>query len=120
MTLLQDEELPEGFNYPGALKRLVNRQLTQLEPWWVFDASVARERMKGLSQRYPDRQLIPFAKREDNDDVACFDQESPGTVVVLHDFASDAWDHRRVFNDFYAWLRGAIDDMIEFDRLEDE
>jgi hypothetical protein len=120
MTLLQESELPEGFTYPRALTRLVERQLTRLEPWWIFDASVARERMKGFTQRYPGKHLVPFAKREDNDDVACFDHESPGSVIVVHDFASDAWDRRRVFDDFYAWLRQAVNDMIEFDRLEDD
>jgi hypothetical protein len=120
MKLLQNEDLPEGFSYPGALKRLVERELTHLEPWWVCDASVARDRMKGFARRYPGKLLVPFAKREDNDDVACFDQASPGSVVVLHDFASDAWDRRRVFGDFYSWLRQAVEDMIAFDRLEDE
>lgn len=120
MDLLHQEELPVGFKFPGALKRLVDRELTRLEPWWILGAAVARDRMKGLGQRYPGRSLVPFAKREDCDDVACFDPESPGTVVVLHDFASDAWDRRRVFDDFYAWLRHAVEDMIESDRLEDE
>jgi hypothetical protein len=41
-------------------------------------------------------------------------------VIVLHDFAVDAWDRRRVLEDFYAWLRQAVDDMIELDRLADD
>lgn len=120
MELLRQEELPDGFRYPGGFKRLVERKLTHLEPWWVFEAAVARDLMRGLAQRYPDQPLVPFAKREDRDDVACFVHESATTVVVLHDFASNAWDRRRVFNDFYAWLQQAVADMIEFDRLEDE
>ncbi len=120
MPLLPDDELPKGFSYPGALHRLVDRQLLHFEPWWIFDASLVRDRMRGLAQRYPGRRLIPFAKREDNDDLACFDQDSPGSVLVLHDFASDAWKRRRVYEDFYAWLRQAVEDMIEFDQLEED
>lgn len=118
MTLLAQEELPDGFAYPGALRRLVERQLTRLEPWWVFDASVARTLMQGLRGRFPDHPLVPFAKREDNDDIACFDHANPGTVIVFHDFASDAWERRRIWPDFYGWLRQAVEDLIEFDQLE--
>jgi hypothetical protein len=117
MFFLDEHELPNGFRYPGAFRRLVDRQLTRLEPWWVFDVSLARGLIRSLEQRYPGRQLVPFAKREDNDDVACFDG---GRVVVLHDYASDAWERRRSFEDLYAWLRRAVEDMIELDRLEDD
>lgn len=106
-------------SYPPAFERLVERQLTRIEPWWIFDASIARDRMKGLAERYPGTHLLPFAKREDNDDVACFELESPVKVVIVHDFASDGWKRREVLDDLYAWLRRAIDDMIEFDSLED-
>jgi hypothetical protein len=116
MTPPSNDGLPE---MPGALRRLIERQLTRLEPWWVFDELRARERKEGLAARYPGTSLVPFARREDNDDVACFDLDNPGIVVVLHDFAKDAWDRRRVYDDFYAWLRQAVEDMIEFDRLEE-
>lgn len=117
--LIPDDELPEGFSYPGGLRRLVERQLTHLQPWWVFDATLAVPLMKDIAQRYPGRRLIPFAKRGDTDDVACFVQDPRGAVVIIHDFASDAWERRRIFEDFYAWLRRAVEDMIEFDILED-
>jgi hypothetical protein len=119
MKILNDDELPAGMRYPGALRRLVERQLTRLEPWWVFDATMARERMKGLAERYPGQHLVPFAKREDNDDVACFEPASPGRVIIIHDFASEGWERRQVFEDFYAWLRHAVEDMIEFDSNEE-
>ena len=76
--------------------------------------------MKGLVERYPGQRLVPFAKREDKDDLAVFDAQRPSKVVVLHDFASDAWERRREYESFYAWLRKAVDDMIEYDSYEDE
>jgi hypothetical protein len=119
MQLLAPHELPRGMVYPLAFERLVERQLTNFEPWWIFDASLARERMKGLAERYPGTLLVPFAKREDNDDVACFDARQPGKVVILHDFSSDGWERRVEFASFYDWLRRALEDMIEFDSMED-
>jgi hypothetical protein len=63
--------------------------------------------------------MLPFARRGDNDDVAVFDAQSPNEVVVLHDFSSNGWERRRVLGSFYAWIRRAVDDMIEFDSTED-
>lgn len=119
INLLNDEELPPGVRYPAALRRLVARGLQNLEPWYVFDASQARERMHGLGRRFPTRTLLPFARREDNDDVACFDSQMPDEVVIVHDFSSQGWEQREVLPSFYSWVRKAVDDMIEFDSMED-
>jgi len=91
-----------------------------MEPWFVFDASEAIKKMNGLRERYPGRCLLPFAKREDNDDVACFDRAYPGKAMIAHDFASPGWEHHSTLDSFYAWVRKAVEDMIEFDSLEDE
>jgi len=47
--------------------------------------------MRGLQERYPGRMLVAFARREDNDDVACWEAGGGGKVIVIHDFASDGW-----------------------------
>ncbi|MBP0457920.1 hypothetical protein [Streptomyces montanisoli] len=110
--LLRTVELPEGFAYPAEFVRVVGLGLTHLEPWWIFDGSLLRRRATGLSERYPERRPVPFARREDNDDVACWDLEG-GDVAVIHDFASPGWEQRRTFPDFNAWLRQAVEDLIE-------
>jgi hypothetical protein len=61
----------------------------------------------------PQRVLVPFAKRQDNDDVACWDVPT-GKVAVIHDSADPGWEARGEFSGFYAWLRQALDDLIEF------
>ena len=119
MKLLNPHELPKGMLYPPAFIRLVKRQIVNLEPWWILDAGFARGYMEGLAQRYPATHLVPFAKRGDNDDVACFELESPGNVVIVHDFSSSGWERREVFDDVHGWLRRAVEDMIEFDSMED-
>jgi hypothetical protein len=111
-NLLTIAELPDGFDYPAEFIRVVELGLTNLEPWWIFDGDQLWSRTEGLRERYPDRKLVPFARREDNDDVACWDL-AVGDVVIVHDFASAGREQRARFPDFYSWLRKAIDDLIE-------
>jgi hypothetical protein len=112
--LLSIDDLPEGFEYPREFIRVVELGLTNLEPWWIVQGQLLRDRFLGLRNRYPDRLLVPFAVRQDNDDVACWDIDQ-GNVAVVHDFASPGFERREEFAGFYDWLRHAIQDLIEFD-----
>lgn len=73
-----------------------------------------RSRFIGLRERYRERSLVPFAVRQDNDDVACWDTIA-GNVTIVHVFASPGYEQRSEFGDFYAWFRQAIEDFIEFE-----
>lgn len=112
--LLSPRDLPDDFSYPQEFIRVVELGLTNLEPWWILTGDLLRARYAGLAKRYPKRILVPFARRQDNDDVACWDLPS-GSVVVIHDFASPGSEARIEFRDFYAWLRQAVEDLIEFE-----
>lgn len=68
--LLQKNELPEWFEYTAPFKRIVDYGLVYFEPWSILECRGLKECFEGLQQRYPVRQLIPFARSEDNDDVA--------------------------------------------------
>ena len=111
--LLPIEGLPEGFEYPPEFVRVVELGLTNIEPWWIIEGERLRNRAIGLRERYRQRSLVPFAIRQDNDDVACWDMGA-GNVAIVHDFASPGYEQRAEFPDFYAWFRQAIDDFIEF------
>jgi hypothetical protein len=112
--LLSDAELPCGFAYPSLLVRVVDLGLMNLEPWWILKEDALRDRLAGLRKRYPKRSLVPFARRQDNDDIAAFDIDR-GNVVIVHDFASPGFEQRAEFDDLAGWLRQAIEDLIEFD-----
>lgn len=113
--LLTAAELPEGFGYPAQFVRIVELGLTELEPWHLMEGRELRERLNGLAERYPDRRLVPFARRVDDDDVACWEIDNPGRVVIVHDFASPGWERQGEFENFYGWLRQAVEDLIEYD-----
>ncbi|CUP87219.1 hypothetical protein BH721_03430 [Clostridium baratii] len=55
-----------------------------------------------------------FAKRDDNDDIACFELDKGESVQIIHDFASIGYEQRKEYNDFWDWLEEAIKEMIEY------
>lgn len=74
-----------------------------------------KARNHGLRERYPQRHLVPFARRQDNDDLACWEIAPDGTrVVIVHDFAASGWERRTEFEGFNDWLRQAVEDLINF------
>ncbi len=113
--LLTVADLPDGFDYPAQFIRILELGLTDLEPWRVVEGEELAALHDGLGKRYPTRTLVPFARRIDNDDVACWDIDRSGRVVIVHDFASPGWEQQDEFDDFYAWLRQAVEDLIEYD-----
>ncbi|MFF4530351.1 hypothetical protein ACFY1P_13840 [Streptomyces sp. NPDC001407] len=114
MDILSSAELPGEFVYPEEFLRAIESGLVGLDPWWLLEGKDLRARVSGLRQRFPERHLMPFARREDNDDVACWDLDS-GTVREIHDFTTPGRENRREFATFYDWLRAALEDFIEFE-----
>jgi len=113
--LLSANELPSGFAYPREFEHIVELGILNLEPWYIMQGEALRRCSAGLEQRYPARRLVPFARRQDNDDVACWQVEHPDEVFIIHDFASPGWEQRACYASFYDWLKQAVEDLIEFD-----
>jgi hypothetical protein len=113
-NILSATELPAEFSYPPEFLRVLELELTSLDPWWIIEGDVLRATASGIKDRYPARRLIPFAKREDNDEVACFDLDNV-RVSVIHDFADPGWEERASFPDFASWLHAAVDEMLRFE-----
>ncbi|SEE76086.1 hypothetical protein [Jiangella alba] len=116
IELLPADALPPGFGYPAAFVRVVELRLIELEPWQILGGDHLARRHEGLRLRYPARRLVPFARRQDSDDVACFDVDRGG-ISVIHDFADAGWEQRDTYPDVDAWLRQAVEDLIEFGTL---
>lgn len=112
--MLSEDKRPAWFIYPPEYLRVVALRMTNLEPWFFLQGEDLEWRMKSLKERYPDVELVPFARRGDNDDVACWEQGGGNLkVYVIHDFSSWGWKNRREYQDFWEWYRQAIEDMIE-------
>ena len=111
--LLAIEDLPRGFDYPASFVRVVELGLTNLEPWWIITGALLQDRQRGLEIRYPARNLVVFAIRQDRDDVACWDLDEGG-VAIIHDFASSGFEQLDRMSGFHDWLLRAVEDLIEF------
>lgn len=113
--LIDKNNLPDWFVYPNQFLKIVEQNLIDLNPWYVLSGEQLNLKFQGLKERYPKRSLIPFARRNDNDDVACWEKSDPNKVIIIHDFASEGWEQRQVYNDFWSWFRSVIEEMIAFD-----
>lgn len=119
MELYDASDLYEGFEYPAGLKKVVELGLVDLDWWWILEAAFASSYTRNMAERYPDRKLVPFAKRGDCDDVACFEIGKPDKVEIIHDFASPGWEQREEYEDFWSWFEAAVIEMVARER-EDE
>ncbi len=115
VEVLSADELPAWFSYPRTFLRLIESGITRFDPWWIFDRKFAREKLEGLKTRYPARDLVPFARNQGNDDVACWESVHPSKVIIIHDYADPGWEERKTFESFSDWFRSAIEDFIEFE-----
>lgn len=113
---LAANQLPAWLEYPRAYERLLEQNLVNITPWHIMTAEEVKLRYKGLSTRYPKRQLFPFAYRQDNDDVACWEAGEGERVFIIHDFASPGWEiSKSNFEDLWSWFREAVEETIDWD-----
>ncbi|MGF6495498.1 hypothetical protein ABIE56_003697 [Luteibacter sp. 621] len=79
---LKSSELPEWFSYPEEFSRAVQSGLRDVGPWQILDGNWLRVRCERMKRRFPSRDLVPFARRPDSDDVACWDRKTLPAVQV--------------------------------------
>jgi hypothetical protein len=114
---LPNEIRVDEFIIPNAYFRVFELGLTNIAPWRFIEGDEFQVVYATLRVLYPDHYLIPFARRDDNDDLACFVASSPqhstNEVVIVHLFASEEYAFDGVYSSFWDWFRNAVDEMIE-------
>lgn len=115
---LPDEAVKAGFSLPANYKYVGLHGLTNLEPWYFIDGKEFHDLCGGINKRYSDRLVVPFARRKDCDDVACFvvrsNVHSLGQVLIIHDYASAGYEIAGEYSSFWDWFRSAMEDMINW------
>lgn len=114
MDLLNKNDLPEGFEYPQEFLKVCNLGLTDLEPWSIMMGDYLKKRYEVfIENNNYKHKLLPFARRLDNDDLACWDL-TLNKIVVVHDYTQEGWERKRYFDNFWDWFRFAIEGMIHW------
>lgn len=115
--VLQPSDLDVNLAVGPELCRIVRLGLTNLEPWAIMGREQARQVMAGMRNRYSTK-YVPFAKRHDCDEVACFDPTAANAIIVIENYEESGHEVRRRFESFWDWFRSATEDMIAFAELD--
>jgi hypothetical protein len=99
---------------PLEIEYFYSNNIFNLKPWEIISGDRKDSKEKGIRERYPQCNVLPFAVKTDGDDVACFDLDNPGEIVVIHDYSTLGWSDREVYADFWKWLEKALSDFISF------
>ena len=113
MELYNIQSIYEEFVYPKEFMKLLDLNLLDFEFWYLMTKEQTEIRIKGLRNRYPMRKLVPFARRDDCDDIACFEVGKNGKVQIIHDFASCGYEQKQEYENFWSWFRSAINELID-------
>ena len=101
------------FDYPEGYVKLKTLNLINFDLWYFIPDEQLDIRINGLKKRFPNRQLIPFARRTDNDDIACFELGKGECVQIIHDYSSPGYEQREEYESIWMWARNAFDELIQ-------
>ncbi len=116
--ILDKNYLPTWFEYPTQLLMMVKNSQIDIGPWSLMREKSLKIMKEGLKKQYPYRKLLPFARRFDCDDVACFDVAEPSDnpeVIIIHNYASPGWEGREEYDNFDSWLEAAKKDAEDWE-----
>ena len=108
-----------NFEYPESYEKLIDLGLVNFDIWFLMEKEQATSIFSGMQERYPNRKLIPFAKRADNDDTACFEVGKKNKIQLIHDFATEGFEQRGELEDLWEWVKSAVETMVAYNREED-
>jgi hypothetical protein len=111
-----DFKIPKGYNW------LIDRGLigfapnSPLQPWHYLP----RRHAFDLSERWPSgpasKRLFAFAKRQDCDDLACFEviEGRAERILIVHGWTAGGYQVDCEYQTFWDWLRAVVDDIAEW------
>lgn len=120
---LNIETLP-NYPYPENFLNFATIQPeVDIEPWWllIYSKGKVNNWHETLKKLYPKRTLVPFAKFNANDDIACFDGEDISgnpKIFIIHAYASEGWELHDTYPHFDEWLKKAIETHEEWNKEE--
>lgn len=107
---------PQGYLWLIDQKIIGRKEFSQLQPWFYLDKNdcfFANIKWKNVTTD----NLFVFAKRQDNDELACFKVDSDGKtaeVILINGWSSNGFDIVREYADFWEWVHQVIDDIKDW------
>lgn len=118
------ENLP---SFPVGYRWLKQRELvgydtfTQLQPWFF----IREDQCFWANEHWPnvyDGKLFVFARRQDNDELACFGVDERGMatqVFIIQGWTAEGFEVLQEFPDFWEWLKVVVDDIAEWVAMDE-
>ena len=101
-----------SFDYPYEYLVIKKLKMTNLFFWRFLNEDDICFRAEGLSLRYRNRKLIPFAKRDDCDNLACFEVGKNNKIEIIHDFSAEGYEQVKEYDSFLEWYKDAFNELI--------
>lgn len=111
--ILPDRERPEWLLYPQELLDLVRSGRMPLVPWHFVHAETVASQHRRF-QSHLGRDLVPFAFRQDREDLACFEKGRGHEVFIIHDNCNAGYEDEGHFASFSDWLRDVETEAAEW------
>lgn len=114
------ELLPLKFIFPQSYLLYIDQKpIPDLMPWWFLCEmkGMSDSWFKNIQKQYPSRNLVPFAKIDHTDDVACFDASTHAIdpiVHYVHAYASPGWEDCGHVINFDEWLNAAKAESAQY------
>ena len=113
---------PIGYNWLAEKKLIGFSKFSRLHPWYYLP----KEKCFWATEKWPNvsaENLFVFAKRQDNDDLACFKVLKDGEVAglyLIHGWTPNGFEMVQYFTSFWAWLHLVLQDVEECVEVMDE
>lgn len=108
MYIISVRDMPYWLIYPMEFLELMENENVAMPPWHFYTAEESLKYYRRLSAKYG-RELIPFAYKQDSDNIACFEKEYGKTlngedVKIIHDSSSKGLEDKVSYKNFHEWL----------------
>lgn len=111
-----------GIRAPIGYTWLVERNLASfeafgpLQPWFLLSDELAFDATERWPSVAPEHRMIVFARRQDNDDLACFmtRQRQVVGVALAHGWTATGFQVLKTHPSIWEWLKDVIDDIAEW------
>ncbi len=109
-----------GFLLPKGYKWVLQqgwggfKEFTGLQPWFFLPEND----LFFVNRRWPNGpfpgELLAFARRQDNDEIAAADVSGRHKVIVINSWTTDGYDVVQPYDSFWEWMKSVMDDIAEW------